>query len=141
MRGARVGCLVPLDLLLTPLRHVDVMESYRSLAAWQRAHKAVITVLRASDQHYHARARAVFEQLRRATISIEANIVEGYALRTPLYFRKHLRIALGSAAEAECLVRVCGELEYLPIPTIESLQELLDGTIRTLVGFLRKPVR
>jgi four helix bundle protein len=117
------------------------MESYRSLAAWQRAHEAVLTALRASDQHYQPRARAIFDQLRRAIISIEANIVEGYALRTPLLFRKHLRIALGSAAEAECLVRVCGELEYLPLDTIKGLQGLLDGTIRTLVGFLRKPVR
>jgi len=73
-------------------------------------------------------------------VSIEANIVEGYALRTPLLFRKHLRIALGSAAEAECLVRVSGELEYLPANTIKDLRRLLDGTIRTLVGFMRKPV-
>ena len=117
------------------------MDSYRSLAAWQRAHEALITLLKATDQHYQPRARALFDQLRRATVSIEANIVEGYALRTPLLFRKHLRIALGSAAEAECLVRVCGELNYLPVDTIKSVQTLLDGTIRTLVGFLRKPVK
>jgi four helix bundle protein len=116
------------------------MESYRSLLAWQRAHEAVVVTLRASDQHYRPQARAVFDQLRRAIISIEANIVEGYALRTPLLFRKHLRIALGSAAEAECLVRVSGELEYLPANTIKELRRLLDGTIRTLVGFMRKPV-
>ena len=117
------------------------MESYRTLIAWQRAHKAVITALRASDQHYQARSAAVLAQLRRAVVSVEANIVEGYALRTPLLFRKHLRIALGSAAETECLVRVCGELGYLPLDTLKELQVLLDGTIRTLVGFLRKPVR
>src|SRR2546423_12281857 len=115
------------------------MESYRSLVMWQRAHEAVITALRSSDAHYQPRARAVFDQLRRATISIEANIVEGYALRTPLLFRKHLRIALGSAAEAECLIRVADELRYLPEDTLRKLRLLLDGTIRTLVGFLRKP--
>jgi four helix bundle protein len=117
------------------------MDSYRSMVAWQRAHEALITTLKASDQHYQPRARALFDQLRRAIISIEANIVEGYALHTPLLFRKHLRIALGSAAEAECLVRVCAEMKYLPTTTIETTQGLLDRTIRTLVGFLRKPVR
>ena len=88
------------------------MDSYKTLVAWQRAHEALITTLKATDRYYHARARAVFDQLRRAIVSIEANIVEGYALRTPLLFRRHLRIALGSAAEAECLVRVCAEMEY-----------------------------
>lgn len=117
------------------------MESYRSLVAWQRAHEAVLLVLKASDQHYHARARPAFDQLRRAIISVEANIVEGYALRTPLLFRRHVRIALGSAAEAECLIRLCGEVGYLPPETVERVKELLDGCIRTLVGFLRKPVR
>jgi four helix bundle protein len=33
-------------------------------------------------------------------VSVEANIVEGYALDTEALFRKHLRIAFGSAAEA-----------------------------------------
>ena len=116
------------------------MESYRTIEAWKRAHEAVITTLRVTDESYQPRARALFDQLRRATISIEANIVEGYALRTPLLFRKHLRIALGSAAEAECLIRVANELRYLPEDTLKKLQVLLDGTIRTLVGFVRRPV-
>jgi four helix bundle protein len=132
--------LKDVERLLNPTAYLETMESYRSLAAWQRAHEAVLIGLRASDQHYQPRARALFDQFRRAVISVDANIVEGYALRTPLLFRKHLRIALGSAAEAECLLRVCGELSYLPGDTITDLQASLDGTIRTLVGFLRKPV-
>src|SRR5438128_3216601 len=75
------------------------MHKYRSLVAWQRAHEAMLLALRTSDAAFHPRSKALFDQLRRAVISIEANIVEGYALSTPLQFRRHLRIALGSAAE------------------------------------------
>src|SRR6266446_2790082 len=75
------------------VQHLELMESYRSIEAWKRAHAAVITTSKVTDESYQPRARALFDQLRRATISIEANIVEGYALRTPLMFRKHLRIA------------------------------------------------
>ena len=116
------------------------MKSYQSLHAWQCAHGLVVTTLKASDDHYHPRSRSLFDQLRRAAISVEANIVEGYALRTVLLFRKHVRIALGSAAEAECLVRIAREMNYLPEPILDRLEELLDGAIRTLVGFVRKPV-
>jgi four helix bundle protein len=82
------------------------MDKYRSLFAWQQAHQAAVLTLTKCDSCYHPRSRALFDQLRRATISVEANIVEGYALSTPLQFRRHLRIAMGSAAEAECLTSV-----------------------------------
>ncbi len=51
------------------------MRKYRSLVVWQRAHRLSIGVLRATDRAYHPRSRAVFDQLRRAALSIEANIV------------------------------------------------------------------
>src|SRR5881397_1182177 len=92
------------------------MRKYRSLVVWQRAHRLSIGVLRATDRAYHPRSRPVFEQLRRAALSVEANIVEGYALSTPLQFRRNLRIALGSAAEVECFLEIICDLEYLPRP-------------------------
>jgi four helix bundle protein len=70
-------------------------------------------------------------------ISIEANIVEGYALSTTLNFRRHLRIALGSAAETECLVRIGAELHYLPTKESGEMLVLLDGVLRTLFGLVR----
>src|SRR5437867_7991192 len=89
---------------------IRVMKKYRSLVAWQRAHQLAIVTFNAAAAAYHPRSRALLDQLRRAAISIEANIVEGYALSTPLQFRRHLRIALGSAAEAECLIETASEI-------------------------------
>jgi four helix bundle protein len=116
------------------------MNKYRSLVAWQRAHELVILVLRSTDTRYHPRSRALFDQLKRAVISIEANIVEGYALSTKLNFRRHLRIALGSAAETECLVRIGAELHYLPTKESDEMLALLDGVLRTLFGLVRRVV-
>ena len=84
---------------------------------------------------------SLFEQLRRAAISVEANIVEGYALESTLQFRKHLRIAMGSAAEAECLVRAASELNYLSTDVGAELENLLGGTMRVLRGLLRLPIK
>ena len=119
--------------------HVGAMRSYRTLVAWKRAHEALLLALRATDVAYHHRAKNLFEQLRRATISIEANIVEGYALNTPGTCRRHIRIAIGSAAEAECLARAAAELEYLDKPTAKSLLVVLDSALGALHGLLRSP--
>jgi four helix bundle protein len=115
------------------------VRSYRTLVAWKRAHEALVLTLRSTDAAYHPRARSLFDQIRRAAISVEANIVEGYALNTPALCRRHLRIAFGSAAEAECLVRAALELEYLDRLTAKSLLQILDSAMGALHGLLRAP--
>jgi len=67
--------------------------------------------------------------------------VEGYALDSTMQFKKHLRIAMGSAAEAECLVRAAAELAYLPQETAAALEDLLGATMRVLRGLLRAPIK
>ena len=114
------------------------MNKYRSMTVWQRSHSLVLVALKATDKAYHPRTRALFDQLRRAAISIEANLVEGYALGTPLQFRRHLRIAIGSAAETECLVRTAGELEYLPDTPVTEMAALLDEVLALLFTMIRR---
>ena len=114
------------------------MDKYRSLAVWRRAHEVVLLVLRSADAHYHPRSRALFDQMRRAAISVEANIVEGYALGTSALFRRHVRIALGSA-ETECLVRIAAEMDYLPQSVIVKANGQINETIAMLFTLLRRP--
>ncbi len=113
------------------------MHKYKSLAAWQHSHRLCIDVLRKTSKWYHPRANAVFNQLRRAVVSIETNIVEGYALGTTPQFRRHLRIALGSAAEAECLLTIAVELDLLPKVEARNLSSLASSTIATIYGLLK----
>jgi len=113
------------------------MRSYRSLGAWQCAHKLALLVLRVADQSYRPQSAALLSQLRRAAISVEANVVEGYALGTAPLFRRHLRIALGSAAEVECLVNLATDLKYLNVRDAEVLFKSIDETIGVLYGLAR----
>jgi len=117
------------------------MESYRSLDAWKHAHAAVILVHKSTEDLNRPKYWAILDQLRRAVISVETNIVEGYALKSQAQLLKHLWIAFGSAAESECLVRAVAELGYLEESVTAELETLLAGALRTLRGLLRKPPR
>ena len=117
------------------------MDSYRSLHAWKHAHAAVILVHRSTEDLNRPKYWAILDQLRRAVISIETNIVEGYALATLPQCRRHLWIAFGSAAESECLVRAMAELGYLDAAVTGELEALLAWSMRTLRGLLRNPPR
>jgi len=123
-----------------PVSPWSCMHKYRSLALWQRSHELLILTLRAVDEAYHPRSRALLDQIRRAVISIEANFVEGYALGSTPQFRRHLRIAVGSAAEAECLLRAAEELGYLGPEVVEDAAGKLNEILAMLFGLLRKPL-
>jgi four helix bundle protein len=46
-------------------------------------------------------------------LSVQLNIAEGYALRSPKRFRNHLDIAYASAVEMRDLLELCGQMELL----------------------------
>ncbi len=113
------------------------MDGYRTLAAWQYASKLCLQTLEVTDETSQRRTWAALDQLRRAVISIDVNIVEGYALGTAPLFRRHLRIALGSAAEAQRLLEIAERRQYLTADELRPLKELADRAIRALYGLLR----
>src|SRR6266571_4082401 len=113
------------------------MRKHKTLHVWQRGHQLALAALKATDLPAHPRCRAIFDQLRRAAVAVEANIVEGYGLGSRIQFRRHLRIALGSAAETECLIDLAEEAGYLPSDTARHLREAVDASLATLHGTLR----
>ena len=48
---------------------------------------------------------------------------------------------MGSAAEAECLIRAASELNYLANDVAAELENLLGGTMRVVRGLLRVPIK
>jgi four helix bundle protein len=114
------------------------MNKYQSFDAWKNGHALALRTLQITDEAFSMRRRNVFDQLRRAAISVEANAVEGYALGTTALFRRHLRIAFGSAAEAECLVRLAREAGYLTNEDSSELEALCAASMATIRGLMRK---
>ena len=108
------------------------------MIVWQRSHDLVLCALKETDKAYHPRSRPLFDQLRRAAISVECNIVEGYALGTTPLFRRHLRIAIGSAAETESLVRTAMETGYLSESCTKQMAVLLDEILGLLFAMMRR---
>lgn len=97
----------------------------------------MLATLRAIDAANRPKTWALFDQLKRAAISVEANIVEGYALGTPRYFHKHIRIAFGSAAEAECMALAAGEAGYLEQGVVDELEMAFGDSMRLLFGLMK----
>ena len=115
---------------------------YRTLVAWQRADDLFVRL-------HHVAAHAIPEQerfvltaqLRRAALSVPANIVEGTARHHRTEARQFLRIALSSLAEVGYCVHVAHRLGYLS----ETIRLELESDIRRvaapLIGLIRRQSR
>jgi four helix bundle protein len=79
--------------------------------------------------------------MRRAAISISANIAEGCARSTDADFRRFIDISAGSASEVECLLLLAQGLGYLSpsaweeiFPQVEEVKKMLCSLAKTLRG-------
>jgi four helix bundle protein len=88
-------------------------KAFRKLIVWQRAHSFTLAVYKASGKFPKHETFGLVSQIRRAAVSIESNIAEGYALGTAPNYLRHLNISVGSLAEVECQAEIAHDLHYL----------------------------
>src|SRR5690349_14207128 len=92
------------------------MSSHRDLIAWQIAQETATAIHKYADNSWKPSRAAALDQLRRASLSVVLNLVEGHACGRGPRCRFHLRIAHGSAAE---VVAILEFLEGLGDPVTE----------------------
>lgn len=112
--------------------------SNRDLVVWQRAIDLVPTVYEVAKALPREELYALGSQIRRAVVSIPANIAEGQARQHPKEFLQHLSIAKGSLAELQTLLIVAQRLSYISIARLETLDEELAKVGRPLAGLITR---
>jgi four helix bundle protein len=108
------------------------------LHAWQVAqdvaHRAYLLSLDSRlSKHF-----ALIDQVRRAALSVPANIAEGYSLGTTPQFLRGLKIALGSNTELYSHLTVLRKLDIVPGDEVTLVIDLCLRSIAILIGLIRK---
>ncbi|MGE4073006.1 MAG: four helix bundle protein [Lysobacterales bacterium] len=115
---------------------MGVKQSYRDLVVWQRAIDLTPAVYVAIRTFPNYETYALTDQIRRAVVSIPANIAEGQGRQHRKEFLQHLNIAKGSLAELHTLLIVAQKLEYLSPNQLLLLEEQLSEVARPLNGLI-----
>ena len=113
------------------------VRDYRDLLAWQRA------VQLAAECHRLARRLPREEldlgrQLRRAAVSVPANIAEGNGRFSRADYLRHLSIANGSLKEAETHLRIAQDCGFLSSQDVRRANQLATDTGRLLIAMVHK---
>lgn len=109
------------------------ISSYQDLDVWQCGMDLVAVI----DQLTRRLPRDEFDlrrQMRRAAVSIPANIAEGWNRRSRGAYRLHVGIALGSQAELETEMRVAVRTGSLSLNDCEPALALTERVGRMLTN-------
>jgi four helix bundle protein len=95
-------------------------------------------VIRLAKSSWKPYAAALFNQLQRASLSVQLNIAEGYTFGDSPTFTRHLGIAYGSAVETGELLQLALDAEVVDVETLKALLIQNRRTERLLLGMLKK---
>jgi four helix bundle protein len=114
------------------------MQSFRDLKVWQKSHDAIREIYRVSANFPRDEAYGLTAQLRRAAVSVGANIAEGCGRGSDQDFARFLQMAMGSASEVEYLLLLSHDLNYLNADVHTGLNADIAEVKRMLSAFLKK---
>ena len=109
-------------------------QSFRDLVVWQKAHAFVLAVYRFTESFPDREKFGLTHQMRRAAVSIPANIAEGFGKRSPAEKARFLNIAEGSLEECRYYLILAQDLGY---GETKSLMGTLDEASRLLNSYAR----
>lgn len=120
------------------------IQRFEELIAWQKARKLTELIYRVTKQGVFAKDFGLSGQIQRATVSVMANIAEGFERGGRSEFHHFLSIAKASCAEVRTHLYVAYDIGYLNQSTFAELMANAEevgkivGGLRAAVGRQRK---
>ncbi len=111
-------------------------KDFHDLVVWQKAMALARKVYEATDTFPREEVFGLKSQIRRAAVSIPANIAEGHGRLTDLQFRHFLGNARGSLSELQTELELAQSLGFIPTEITGTLLEQNNEVARLLNGLI-----
>jgi len=99
----------------------DPAKTFEDLVVWQKVHQFVLGVYRLSRAFPRSETYGLSSQFRRASVSIAANIAEGFRKRGKADKLRFLNIAQGSLEESRYYLILARDLDYGEDPELRTV--------------------
>ena len=103
-----------------------MIESYRDLTVWKKAMDLAEMVFTLTSRFPKEQVYGLSAQMQRAANSVPSNIAEGHARNFTKEYLYHLSVSLGSIAEMETQLILCGPLKLLAETEVSEALALSD---------------
>lgn len=113
------------------------IDRFEDLEAWKEARKLTREIYRLTALPSFRMDTALREQLQRASVSIMANIAEGFDCSSDREFLQFLGYALRSTAEVQSHLYVALDQEYIGDSSFDICYTLSIAVKKLIGGFIR----
>jgi four helix bundle protein len=113
------------------------MRNYRDLQVWKKAHDLTLELYRVSQRFPRKEMYGITGQLRRAAVSIGANLAEGCGRRTSNELARFVRVAMGSASELDYHILLCRDIGLMSSDAFSISTAKLTEVRKMLTSFLQ----
>jgi four helix bundle protein len=111
-------------------------KSFTDLFVWQKSHQFVQKIYLLTEQFPKTEQYGLTSQLRRAAVSIPANIAEGFGRNTLKDKLRFLTISKGSLEECRYYLILANDIEYARtediLEQLEELSKILSSSVSKL---------
>jgi four helix bundle protein len=111
------------------------MRDFRKIQVWQKSHELTLRLFKITSAFPKEELYGLTSQIRRASISIPANIAEGCGRDTQTELARFVHIASGSASEVEYHLLLAHDLGFIANGEYQELEKAISEIKRMLHGF------
>ena len=108
------------------------MQDFRDLKVWQKAHELTLQLYKLTHDFPPTERYGMTSQIRRAAVSVAANIAEGAVRSSDPDFARFLHIAIGSPSEVDYYLLLSRDLDYIKPPVYDLLDRQVQEIKRML---------
>ena len=112
------------------------IRNFEDIGGWQEARILAAKIYEASNRGKFTTDFGLRDQIRRASVSIMANIAEGFGRGGKTEFMRFLRIARASATETQSHLYIAVDLGYLTTGEFETLRNQTIKVTRLVGGLI-----
>lgn len=113
------------------------IERFEDIKAWQEARELAKLVYELTKHPPFSKDFGLRDQIRRAAVSVMANIAEGFERRSHKDFRNFLSMALSSAAEVRSHLYVALDQGYIDEAAFTAASQRCEQASRLIFGFMK----
>jgi four helix bundle protein len=117
-----------------------MVKTFKDLLVWQQAMDLVEMIYLQTKTFPKEEIYGLTSQIRRAAVSIPANIAEGNGRQSRKEYQQFLSVANGSMTELETHILIAERLNFLTKEKSEELQKQLQS-VSKLLTLLRRGLR
>jgi four helix bundle protein len=116
---------------------MPTFKRFEDIQAWQTAREIAKLIYSLTKKGEFSRDFGMRDQIRRSSVSIMANIAEGFARRSDKDFAYFLNISRSSTAEVQSHLYVALDQGYVDVEDFDVIYNKLEETSRMIFALVK----